>query len=122
MLDIKFIRENADIVKAGAAKKMIDVDIDALLTLDEKRLVLLKESETLRAEQNAMSEKIASEKNADTRAQMIAEMKGVKEEFQKKEDDLREVMQKWQEIMVRVPNVPDITVPDGASDEENQEI
>ena len=43
MLDIKFIRENKDIVTAGAKKKHIEVDIDALITLDDERLKFLKE-------------------------------------------------------------------------------
>lgn len=122
MLDIKFIRENKDIVKAGAAKKLIEVDIDKLISLDDKRLELLKITESIRAEQNAMSTNIAREKDENARAQMIMEMKGVKEEMQSKEEELKEVMREWQSIMVTVPNVPDITVPDGASDEENQEV
>jgi seryl-tRNA synthetase len=122
MLDIKFIRENKDIVKAGAAKKLIEVDIDKLISLDDKRLELLKITESIRAEQNAMSTNIAREKDENARAQMIMEMKGVKEEMQSKEEELKEVMREWQSIMVAVPNVPDITVPEGTSDEENQEV
>lgn len=122
MLDIKFIRENKDIVKAGAAKKLIEVDIDKLISLDDKRLELLKITESIRAEQNAMSTNIAKEKDENARAQMIMEMKGVKEEMQSKEEELKEVMREWQSIMVAVPNVPDITVPEGKSDEENQEV
>lgn len=122
MLDIKFIRENKDIVKAGAAKKLIEVDIDKLISLDDKRLELLKITESIRAEQNAMSTNIAREKDENARAQMIMEMKGVKEEMQSKEEELKEVMREWQSIMVAVPNVPDITVPEGISDEENQEV
>jgi len=52
MLDIKFIRENKDIVKAGAKKKHMEVDIDSLLSLDNKRLGLMSRVEALRGEQN----------------------------------------------------------------------
>src|SRR3989338_1985392 len=48
MLDIHFIRENADIVKAGAAKKRIDADIDRLLAVDDERKELKLEIETKR--------------------------------------------------------------------------
>ena len=121
MLDIKFIKENKNIVKAGAAKKLVEVDIDRLIELDDKRLELMKESEALRAEQNAMNDQIASA-TPENRGAMIDDMRAVKEKFQVKEDELKEVMREWQDLMVRVPNVPDITVPEGASDEENVEV
>jgi seryl-tRNA synthetase len=122
MLDIKFIRENKDIVKEGAKKKHIEVDIDQLLALDEKRLELLSRVETLRSEQNKMSNSIAIEKDFNARQQMISEMKIVKDEFKEKEDALREIMKEWQTLMLLVPNIPDPTSPLGASEEENMEI
>jgi seryl-tRNA synthetase len=76
MLDIKFIRENKDIVKESARKKRVEIDIDELISLDDKRLELMKITEGLRAEQNAMSTRIASTKDENARAQMIMEMKG----------------------------------------------
>lgn len=122
MLDIKFIRENKDVVKEGARKKRIKIDIDHLLSLDEKRLVVMKDAEALRAEQNAMSEKIAREQNPDARFQMITEMKGVKEELVKKEEELKLILAEWQDLMLKVPNVPDISVPEGDDDAGNQEV
>lgn len=119
MLDIKFIRENKDIVKAGAEKKHVSVDIDALLALDDKRLLSLKKTEDLRAEQNRMNASIASEKDTNSRMQMIEEMRLVKEDFKKEEEDLRALMIEWQSLMLQVPNIPDPTVPEGASEEEN---
>ena len=58
MLDIKFIRENLDVVKAGAKKKHIEVDIDALLEVDTKRRALLSEVEEMRTKQNAVSDQV----------------------------------------------------------------
>ena len=94
MLDIKFIRENKDIVAEGAKKKHIDVDIDALIKADDKRLQLLSESEALRSEQNRMNNTIAIEKDFTARQQLINEMKLVKDDFKIKEDELREVILK----------------------------
>ncbi|MFA5933949.1 MAG: serine--tRNA ligase [Candidatus Paceibacterota bacterium] len=122
MLDIKFIKENKDIVQLGAKKKHIDFDVEKLLVLDEKRLLALSVFESLRAEQNKMSEVIAKTQDQNDRAQMISEMKSVKEDIQKKEEELREIMKEWQVTMLQVPNVPDMTVPEGESDEDNQEI
>jgi len=122
MLDIKFIRENKDIIKEGAKKKHIEVDIDKLLSVDEKRLELLSRVEFLRGEQNKMNNSIATERDITVRGQMIGEMKMVKEDLSKKEEDLKAVMMDWQILMLTVPNVPDMSVPEGESDEDNQEI
>ncbi len=121
MLDIKFIRENKDIVALGAKKKKSNFDVDALIALDDKRLLLLKAYEEMRAEQNKMSESIASAEGVD-RERMIASMKEVKETMQGKEDELKAVMKDWQALMLDVPNIPDMSVPDGDSDADNQEI
>ncbi|MEI7689150.1 MAG: serine--tRNA ligase [Candidatus Nomurabacteria bacterium] len=122
MLDIKFIRENKDVIKEGAKKKHIEVDIDNLLSVDEKRLELLSRVEFLRGEQNKMNNSIASEKDMTIRGQMIGEMKMVKEDLMAKEEELRAVMIEWQGLMLTVPNIPDMSVPEGESDEDNQEI
>ncbi len=122
MLDIKFIRENKDIVIAGAKKKHIDVDISELLDLDEKRLATMARTEAIRSEQNKMSASIAIEKDFNARQQMINEMKLVKDEMKEKEEELKDIMVKWQALMLQVPNVPDMSVPDGESDADNQEL
>ncbi len=122
MLDIKFIRENKDIIALGAKKKHIDFDIDALLEEDKKRLELLAVVENLRAEQNKMSDKISSSPDPRVRETYIDTMKVVKEELKKKEELLKEVMIKWQHLMLLVPNVPDMSVPDGESDADNVEV
>ncbi len=54
--------------------------------------------------------------------QLIEEMRVVKEEIKSKEEKLKTIMEDWQALMLKVPNVPDISVPDGASDKENQEV
>lgn len=122
MLDIKFIKENKDIVIAGAKKKHIEIDIEILLSLDEKRLELLSRVEFLRGEQNKVSQSMGGNVDQVIRDQMIKEMGVVKEELKEKEDQLREVIKQWQSLMLQVPSVPDMTVPDGESDEDNQEI
>jgi seryl-tRNA synthetase len=122
MLDIKFIRENKDIVAHGAKKKHIDVDIDKLVALDDKRLEMLSIVEGLRFEQKKMNMTMASEKDEAVRNQIIEEMRLVKEDLKEKEEALREVMIEWQSIMLKVPSVPDMTVPEGESDEDNQEV
>jgi seryl-tRNA synthetase len=122
MLDIKFIRENKDVVQAGAKKKHIEVDIEALIKLDDDRLKILKEVEELRSEVNRVSNDIGRDQDSALKVQLIEEMRAVKEEIKKKEEKLKKTVEDWQKIMVQVPNVPDMSVPDGDSDEQNVEV
>jgi seryl-tRNA synthetase len=108
MLDITFIRENLDLVKAGAKKKHIKVDLDALTIADDKRRVLLQEIEKMRAEQNVVSDKIVQISDSDEKKRVIDEMRTLKEKMQAKEKQLEEIMHEWQLLMVQVPNVPDL--------------
>lgn len=121
MLDIKFIRENKDIVAAGAAKKHISVDLNKLIDLDDKRKLLQQLADQRRTEQNAASDKIASA-TPEERQTLIASMGSVKEALKKTEEELAEVMKDWRALMLLVPNVPDMTVPEGESDADNQEV
>lgn len=122
MLDIKFIRENKDIVALGAKKKHMDFDVEALISIDDKRKELMSRVEERRAEQNAMSEKIVKTEDSNMKSSLISEMKLVKDELQKDEEELKSVMLDWQKMMVSVPNVPDMSVPEGADDSQNKEI
>lgn len=121
MLDIKFIRENKEIVQTGAQKKGIEVDIEKLVSLDDLRLKELKEVEDLRAEINKVSNEISRNQDAPHKAQLIEEMRIVKEEIKVKEEKLKSTMQEWQTEMLRVPNIPDMSVPEGKSEEDNKE-
>ena len=121
MLDIKFIRENKDIVAAGARKKHVEVDLDRLIELDDKRKELQLAHDTKRAEQNKASDEIAK-LQPEARKEYIVKMAEVKKAMQADEAALEEVMKEWRDIMIRVPNVPDMTVSDGASDVDNQEF
>lgn len=122
MLDIKFIRENKNIVQAGANKKRVVIDIDKLMALDDERLKVLKEVEDLRAEVNKVSNEISRDQESSAKMQLIEEMRVVKEDIKKKEEKLKATTEEWQKIMLQVPNVPDMSVPEGESDAENQEI
>ncbi len=122
MLDIKFIRENKDIVEAGANKKRVKIDINELLRLDDKRLIILNEVENLRAEQNAVSDRMSQMTDPGAKAELIKSMQLHKEDLKKKEDELKAIMETWRDLMLRVPNIPEPTSPEGASEEDNVEI
>ena len=122
MLDIKFIRENKDIVIAGAKKKHVTVDIDQLIAVDEKRRELQAKIDDMRAQQNAASNGIASAKSDTERQEMITRMQSLKETLRLEEESLQSILKEWRGLMVQVPNVPDMSVPDGDSDADNLEV
>jgi len=121
MLDIKFIRENKDIVAAGAKKKHIEIDVDKLLAVDDKRKELQQSIDEKRAEQNLASDAI-TKASPEERASLITRMQGVKETLKLAGESMQEIMKEWRALMVQVPNVPDISVPDGDSDADNKEV
>ncbi|MEJ0053110.1 MAG: serine--tRNA ligase [bacterium] len=121
MLDIHFIRENADLIKAGARKKRIAVDIDRLLAVDEERKSIRQRMDEKKAEQNRMSNTIALAQGPE-RAALIEGMRHVKEGFQELEEKYKTVMEEWQKLMLLVPNIPDMSVPEGESDADNAEV
>lgn len=122
MLDIKFIRENKELVDLGAKKKHIDFDVEALLKVDDRRRELTVEIDKKRAEQNEVSSKIVNTTDMAQKQSMIAEMQSVKAELQKEEEEMKEVMKEWQRLMVSVPNIPDMSVPEGSDDKDNKEV
>ncbi|MFH1170074.1 MAG: serine--tRNA ligase [Candidatus Vogelbacteria bacterium] len=121
MLDIKFIRENAEVVKDAIRKKHLTLDLEELLKVDAERLVALGKVETARARQNVVSQEIVKASPID-RAKLIAEMTALKASFKLEESNLALVMKHWQSLMLQVPNLPDVSVPEGADEKENQEV
>ncbi len=121
MLDIHFIRENADLIKEGAKKKHIEIDIDRLIAVDEERKQLKQQIDEKRAEQNRTSNLIALAKGED-RTKYIESMRYVKDSMQEIEEKHTKVLEEWQKLMLEVPNIPDMTVPEGEGDQDNQEV
>ncbi len=125
MLDIKFIRENKDVIQAGARKKRIAFDVNELISVDDRRRTLLSGIEQKKAEQNDASQKIMSNDNpvsAEEKAALIDQMKTLKESLKTEEEEFASVMSEWQRLMVAVPNIPDMSVPEGESDADNVEV
>lgn len=122
MLDIKFIRENKELIIEGARKKHIKFDPSDLIKADDKRKELLTEIEKMRAEQNEVSIRVVQLKDPNQKAELISQMKILKEKLQKEEEKLKEVMKEWQTLMLQVPNIPDVSVPEGETDDANKEV
>jgi len=123
MLDIKLIRSNPDLVKKALEKRQENIDIDNLLKMDEQKRGLLFEVEQLKNEQNVTSKKIpAYKKEGKDVSELMKEMKDLSEKIKTYDADIRELDKEINAIMLRIPNIPNETVPMGYSDEENVEV
>jgi seryl-tRNA synthetase len=121
MLDIKFIRENADKIKWAAQVKKIDCDIDKLLELDSTLMKLRQEMQNIQTEKNAAGKKI-SKASPDEKKQIIDSMAGLKNREKDIQTQLDEMEPALQALMLQVPQIPAQDVPIGKDDTENVEI
>jgi len=123
MLDIKLIRQEPEKVKAALARRKEEDKIDEILELDKKRRDALYEAEQLKNQQNTVSKQIPQiKKEGGDVAPIFAEMKVLSEKIKNLDAELRELDEQIQALMLRIPNIPNPTVPDGDTDEDNVEI
>ena len=126
MLELRFIRENIDLVKAKTAKRGMNTDIlDRFMEVDKRRLAILGEVESLKNRRNTVSKEIAvfkKDKDEGGAAPLIDEMKQVGIRIKQLDDELGGVHRELDEIVMSVPNLCDDSVPEGADDEDNIEI
>ena len=109
----------------GAQKKRIDFDVKKLIEVDDKRKEISQKLEEKRAKQNEVSlevAKLGQAGNIAEKRKLIEEMQPLKEQMQALEAELKEIMIEWQKLMVAVPNIPDMSVPDGEDESGNVEL
>ncbi len=121
MLDIAFIRQNADLVRAAIKNKRVDLDLDELLSADKERRDGLAKLEQKRARKNEIAQLIPKADKAD-RPKLIDEGKSVKAELESLEPVAAEAQKRFETLMLRVPSIPRPEVPVGAGEEDNVEI
>jgi seryl-tRNA synthetase len=123
MLDLKYIRENRDKVKAAVRNKNEKADIDALLSLDEQHRALQKELDSLRHLRNKVSNEISVAKQSGSdEPEKIQEMRKVSKDIKQLEKDERTIKEKMREILIWVPNVPHDSVPVGKDPSSNKVV
>lgn len=125
MLDIKLIRANPDLIKAGMKKrnKNMDEQIDGIIAIDEKRRELSFKGDSLKAEQNKASREIPTyKKEGRDITSLMERMKGISEKGKKIDAQLAECEEEQRRLLMEIPNVPHETVPMGSDSEENLEM
>ncbi len=121
MLDIKFIRENSDIVKKACQLKNITLDIDALLAIDRELTTLKTQEQDLLTQKNAITAKIPKAA-ADERPKLISESKSLDEAAKNIKPKTEELEAKLKVLMYLVPQIPSPKAPIGKDDSENVEV
>jgi seryl-tRNA synthetase len=119
MLDLRFIRENADEVRRRLATLYVETPLDEILVLDERHRVILAEVEEARARRNAGSKAVSQERDPAERNRKIAEMRELGERIGLLEAELTEVKDRLDRALLEMPNLPDPDVPIGKDESEN---
>jgi len=118
MLDIKFIRENPELVKKASADKRVTIDIAHIIKVDEAFRQVSQEVQKLREERNALTQTITGKPTEE----QIAKGKAIKEKLEKHEKQLQEIEKSLHELLLTIPNPakPDVKV--GRDESENDVI
>lgn len=125
MLDIRFVRENAELVKEACRRrfKPMDEAVDELVAIDAERRKLNARTDDLKAQQNRASKQIpVMKKNGEDTTALMAEMKLIAEESKKCGEELAKLEDRQLELILKIPNIPNEAVPYGKDDTENVEL
>ncbi|MFK4475538.1 seryl-tRNA synthetase [Paenibacillus sp. RC73] len=124
MLDIKILRNELDRVEKALQNRGKSLDlINGFTDLDVRRRELLQESEALKNRRNVVSGEVAKlKKNKENADDLIAEMRQVSDRIKELDEQVRELEAQIDELVMSIPNIPNESVPVGASEEDNVEI
>ena len=121
MLDIKFIRENSDIVKKACQLKNINLDIDQILQLDKELVALKTKEQDLLTQKNQITAKIPKA-SSEERPALITESKSLDEQAKNLKPKAEEYEDKLKDLLYLVPQIPSSKAPIGKDDTENVEV
>ncbi|MEG2406848.1 MAG: serine--tRNA ligase, partial [Clostridiales bacterium] len=123
MLDMKFVRQNPDAVKAALVKRHVDINLDNFLAIDQKRREALVKMEEMKAKSNKVSQDVGRMKKAGENADAVmAEMKELKIEIKEIEEAVRNFDADLLQELLYIPNIPHESVPTGNDEDDNLEV
>jgi len=123
MLDMKFVRDNLDVVREMLKNRNNPLKLDDFSELEKTRRDILNEVEQLKSQRNATSKKIGAMKKAgEDTTEISAQMREVGEKISALDNQLRDVEEKLRDILLHIPNIPKADVPIGLDDTQNPEI
>lgn len=123
MLDMKFIRQNNDLVKAALENRGAAVSLDELLEADARRRELIQEADELKARRNQFSTRIAKARaeGLDLEKEK-SEMRSISERIKALDEQIRETDEAVNSAVLEIPNIPHDSVPVGRGDTDNQVV
>ena len=120
MLDLKFVRENPEVVRQALTDKGEEASLECFAEADTRRRVLLRETEQLKNRRNTVSEEVARRKrDGGDAGVLIEEMRQVSQQIKELDNEIRRTEDGLQEILLTLPNIPAPDVPVGHSEAEN---
>lgn len=123
MLDVKIIRERTGLLYEALKKRGVSFDVETLLKLDEKRRELIRETERLKNEKNILSDNIARlKKTGEDTKTLIEHLKDTGKRIAELDQALKETEKEWDDMMLLIPNMPHISVPEGTTDKDNKVV
>ena len=117
MISIELIRRDPDLIRESMRKRAADVPVDEILSLDEERRSLIVRADALRARRNEVSREMGRSK--DRPQELIEEMRSAGSQIKELEDRLRSTGEKLDDLLLRVPNIPDESAPVGPDESAN---
>ena len=122
MLDLKYIRENAEAVQKNCENRGVEADVSLVVELADRRSALIQELNDLRQEQNRMAKSIGQERDTEARQRLIEGSRGMKDRIPELEAELRQTEDRLRDEQLKIPNVTHPDSPIGKDDTENVEI
>ncbi len=122
MLDLKYIRENADAVAENCKNRGVEADVELVLRFADTRSELIQELNALKQRQNQMAKSVGKERDPEARQKLIEESREAKELIPEREAELSLVEERLREEMLKIPNMTHPDSPIGRDDTENVEI
>ncbi|TDO86492.1 seryl-tRNA synthetase [Halanaerobium saccharolyticum] len=123
MLDMRFIRENPEVLEKAMEKRNMESPIAKFKELDDKRRDLLYEAEQLKHKRNVNSDKIGElKRNGEDASDLISEMQEVSARIKELDQKVGEVESELNDLLLAIPNIPHESVPVGTDEEDNKEI
>lgn len=123
MLDIKFVRDNPELVLENLRKRHNPMNLDRFMELEKQRREIIAQTEALKSEKNTVSKQISQmKKNKENADEVIAKMRAVGEQISKLDEKLRGIQEELHDILLRIPNMCHESVPEGKDDSDNPEV
>ena len=123
MLDLRFVRENIELVEESLRKRGNELSLDKFQEMEEERRRILTDVEKLKHRRNVVSDQIGElkRKGEDT-GEIIAEMKELSGKIKEYDERLKELENNINDILLVIPNIPHESVPVGSTDQDNEEV